>query len=277
MHSITLPESVHAIVSQTTSDRWLLLWPGLGGTAEQFLRLFRESEALRINVLALDPPGHGKTPPGEVLDWDTVQRLWKHALDWAEAAGGRNFIVGGHSYGAYAALGAAGEDLRTHGYILLDGGYLEPFPSYNAQAIQEANARYLQSRQFPSWSAFLKVERAETRQWDDITETALRAGMTEVDGIIRPIVTVDTANQVSALLSSYHVDELPFDLRPILLLVAGEPPDARYARQAAVTQFLTRHPHTQSAIIAHSGHDLLLDSPETVLAHIAQFLRTVDS
>lgn len=182
-------------------------------------------------------------------------------------------IIGGHSYGAYAALGSTGRDGRIEGYVLFDGGYLEPFPSFDRAAVEEANARYLSSRQFPSWSAFLETERAESRHWDAYTEAALKSAMIESGGVIRPIVTVPTANQVSTLLSTYHVDELPLDSRPILLLLAGEPLDARMSREEAANRFRARHPHTHAAFIPKSGHDVLLDNPEAVLEHLGRFLR----
>ncbi len=270
MESIKLPE--HALGARAESDRWLILWPGLGGTAEQFLRVLDEAPNLDTNVLALDPPGHGRTPEANHLTWDDVRHIWQRACDWIEGQGGRTVIIGGHSYGAYAALGA-GRDVRIEGYVLLDGGYLEPFPSFDRAAVEEANARYLSSRQFPSWSAFLAAERAESRRWDAYAEAALKSAMVESGGVIQPIVTVPTANQVSSLLSTYHVDELPADSRPMSLLLAGEPLDARMSREEAVNRFRARHPHTDAAFIPKSGHDVLLDNPDAVLENLVGFLR----
>lgn len=271
METIQLPE--HALVARNPSQRWLILWPGLGGTAEQFLQILNEAPHLEANVLALDPPGHGRTPAVPRLSWDDVWQIWQRALNWVDGEGARTVMVGGHSYGAYAALGSAAKDPRVQGYVLLDGGYLEPFPSYDREVVEEANARYLSSRRFPSWSAFLNTERAESRHWDANAESALKSAMIAIDGVIRPIVRASTANQVSALLSTYHVDALPHDSRPILLLVAGEPFDARQSREAAVTRFRTRHPHTEAAFIPKSGHDVVLDNPKAVLEYLRQFFQ----
>ncbi len=49
------------VVTETHDLRspWLVLWPGLGGTAEEFRRVLREGPHHGYNVAALDPPGHG--------------------------------------------------------------------------------------------------------------------------------------------------------------------------------------------------------------------------
>lgn len=264
---------IHALATDESCQRWLILWPGLGGTAEQFMALLEAAPDLNVGVLALDPPGHGRTPPWPGnWTWPDVESVWEAALNWVQARGAQQSTVGGHSYGAYAAVMAA-RDPRVGACLLLDGGYLEPFPSYDRASSEAANAQYLASREFPSWDAYLASERAETKHWDHRAEVALRAAMREDNGVVRPVITLATANAVSHLLSTLHVAELPYDTRPTLLLTAGEPAQLLETRREGALAFRERHPQTSVVVVPDSGHDLLLDNPRVVLAAIKDFLQ----
>ena len=277
MQDIWIPTdhgALHAMVAPAASPKsWLVLWPSLGGTAEQFLHLLTEGRSWGINLLAVDPPGHGRTPALPVpWAWPTVDGVWRILLDYAEAHGATTIAVGGHSFGAYAALLGTLHEPRASAYVLLDGGYLDPYPVYDRPLIKEAVSRYLASRRFPSWKAFWDAERQESNHWDDVAQAALTATMYEAHGVIQPIVSVETAMAVSDLLSQYHVRDLPLDDRPALLLMAGEPASLLPSREKAAMAFGGHRPHTTVRIVPGSGHDMLLDNPAFVLEAIRRFL-----
>ena len=107
--------------------RTVLLWPGLGSTAESFARLLREGATRGYLMAALDPPGQGRSDRIPIRGRSDATEIYLAGLNALRA---ENAVIGGHSYGAGAALAAvAGSSElcgRTRGVILYDGGYL-PF------------------------------------------------------------------------------------------------------------------------------------------------------
>lgn len=151
---------------------WLVLWPGLGGTAEEFHRFLREGPGYGYNVAALDPPGHGRSDAWENWNDRTALTVWDAVLE--ELAPTSALILGGHSAGAYFAVNFALQNPLCGGLVLLEGGCLDPVPDgTDMQDLGRKNQEYLESQRFSSWEAFWHAERSAVRRWDNDAEVML--------------------------------------------------------------------------------------------------------
>ena len=253
---------------------WFVLWPGLGGAAEEFRRLVREGPEHGWNVAAIDPPGHGQSDPWDTWRDGDVAMVWDAVIQFLGSSAG--VVVGGHSSGAYAAILWANRRTICRGLILLEGGYQDPFPDgTDIEAVFRQNASYLESRRYPSWAAFFASERESAMHWDEDVEAMLTAQMVEVRQEIRPRIDVRTANQVTALLMSYRVQDLFPIGCPTLVGVASLPLDRAFARQKALTLFSERVPALEVINVPKAGHDLLIDNPEAISTAVWAFLAPI--
>ncbi len=234
----------------------LVLWPGLGGTAEEFGRLLREGRERGWSVAALDPPGHGLSGAWDRWAAPETDAIWEAVLDAIGAP--VDSVLGGHSAGAYFAAQRA-QHHPTRGLILLDGGYLDPVPEgADLEALHTQSREHLAGHQFPSWEAFLATERAAARHWDRDAEVMLRAQMVEMGGQVRPRITAATATQVMALLAPYRVSALTASVYPTLVAMATVPAGLGPMRAAGLAAFSRLFAATQAVHIPRAGHDLLL-------------------
>lgn len=269
---------VHVLATEVSSSTWLALWPGLGGTADEFSHLLAEAPTQCVNILALDPPGHGASPPTSQLEAKTIYGIWDALCRHMEGQGAARILIGGHSYGAYAALMAADALLpRLQGLVLVDGGYLDPFPTYQRDQVKAQNLAYLTSRNFRSWDEFLEQERREAGSWDAAVETMVRQTMQEVDGRIVPIISLDTSMQVCDVLSSFKVEALPHLPLPTLLLCATRPAEMNNERQLGTAALSQAIAPLSVQWIPDSGHELFIDNPRETADKIWAFLRTTNN
>ena len=256
---------------------WLVLWPGLGGAAEEFLRVLREGPEHGWNVAALDPPGHGRSEAWDTWSGDAVLSVWDGVL---EAVGvSTDVVLGGHSAGAYDAILWASCRSSCGGLVLLEGGYMDPFAEpIDIKEIHQQNRSYLESRRFSSWDDFFAAEEESALRWDHDAEAMLRAQMIEANGEVYPRIEVKTANQVMDTLAQYHGDSLPIIPCRVLVAVATLPEAMAEVREASVAHLRTRIPQVEVVRIDQAGHDLLIDNPEAVSAALWTFLsRTSDT
>ena len=250
-------------------SRWLVLWPGLGGSSEEFVRLLREGPERGWNVAALDAPGHGRSDPWDAFTLPDMLAIWDAALEYLSPSA---VVLGGHSAGAYfAAIWAA--QRRPRALVLLEGAYSDPFPNgVDMEAVYRQNAAYLDARRFSSWQEFFQAERADSAHWDDDAELMLRAQMVESDGKIRPRISAATADRMMTLLAAYHVRDLPVIPCPVLLAVATPPSSQSDVRERAVANFSGRVPNLHPVWVPNAGHDLFIDNPDAVSDAVWEFL-----
>lgn len=261
---------VRVTAADAGASDWLVLWPGLGGTAEEFRRLLREGPDRGWSVAALDPPGHGQSGAWDRWTSGDPDAVWDAVLVALGAPA--DSVLGGHSAGAYFALEYA-QHHPTRGLILLDGGYLDPLPDgADLDALYTQNQEYLASRRFPSWEGFIATERAQARHWDSDADAMLRSQMAEVSRKVVPRISAATATQVMARLAPYRVSELAPVLCPALVAVATEPADLCPRREDALAHFRRIVGGAEAVRIPQAGHDLLLDNPQAVAGAVWAFL-----
>lgn len=275
-HFIRIEGHALRVLTRGTSNEypWFILWPGLGGTADEFGRLMREGSEHDWNVAAIDPPGHGLSDPWDIWGDKDVALVWDAVMQFLRSPD--QVVVGGHSAGAYAAVLWANRRTACRGLVLLEGGYQDPFPDgTDIKAVFRQNASYLKSRQFPSWRDFFASERESAMQWDGDVEAMLTAQMVEVQQEIRPRIDLRTANQVMAFLMSYRVKDLPLIACPTLVGVAPLPESLAIARQEALRVFSERVPALEVLHVPKAGHDLLVDNPKAISTAVWTFLGSI--
>ena len=94
------------------------MWPGLGSTAAYFSAI---APLLSGGVLAVDPPGFGRSPPPEAYSYEGL-------VDAARAVIVKRCCraLGGHSLSADLALGVENDPpAGLNSVVLIDGGYLD--------------------------------------------------------------------------------------------------------------------------------------------------------
>ena len=255
--------------------RTVVLWPGLGGTAESFLRLLREGATRGYLMVALDPPGLGLSDRIPFRDRRDAANVYLAVL---AALGARTAVLGGHSYGAGATLAAlAGSEPlrdRTRGVILYDGGYL-PFDE-TPEERRSLCERYVEDFAFATWEDFIAAQRSEAQRWDKDMEIAARAAMLESGGRIRLRVSVDTCYEAMNLMADSIPKLLPrFDVAAALLLRAGQPTDMEEARVSGIKELRDRIPGLDVRTFPAASHQMLDEEPDGVAHETFSFLAHV--
>jgi pimeloyl-ACP methyl ester carboxylesterase len=252
--------------------RTVVLWPGLGATAESFARLLREGADHGYRMAALDPPGQGLSDRIPLRGRSDAAAVFLAVLG---ELGAKSAVLGGHSYGAGATLAAlaGSRELRerTQGVILYDGGYL-PFDDSPADR-QRLCESYLSEFTFASWDEFLDLQRREARHWDGDSERAARASMVEQGGRIRLRLGVSQCCEAMELMAGSAPALLaPLDLPAALLLRAGRPPEMESERVAGVEGLRSSIPSLAVRVFPEASHELLDDDPAGVARDTFAFL-----
>ena len=250
----------------------LVLWPGLGATAETFGRMLAGAAARGLRIAALDPPGHGRSEPLALRDGCDVARLLSGAL---EAAGLHRPALGGHSYGAVAVLAALAADpglaRRTPGVLLLDGGYLEHAETREERG--EQLRRQLAEFTFAGWPEFLAAARRDAALWDDFAEAAARAQMVEAGGRVRLRVDPEACLEAMDLIARSGPQALGrVEVPRALLLRAGRPAELEAERAAGVAALKAKLPALEVRVVSDAAHELLDEAPKVVEAATWDFL-----
>lgn len=223
-----------------------------------------------FRVLAPDLPGFGGSPAVSTEDYrpSRLARLLLGELPERLALVG--FSWGG-TIGCH--LVAQAPD-RVTALVLVDVGYQAPpvDPVSYEQQLEQARAEAERMR-FSDESAFLEAARPHFSP--RVSEAALLASMREEGGLLLPEVTPEV---YAGALHGVEV-EPPRPLLgairdagvPVLLLVAGQPPDD--GRADAVAEFERALPAADVRHYPDAGHNVLLDAAEPALADVAAWLQ----
>ncbi len=253
----------------------VVLWPGLGSTAESFSRLLREGATRGYLMVAIDPPGQGRSERIPLRGRSDAAAIFLACLD---ALGVKSAVIGGHSYGAGAALAALVGSPRlrqqTCGVVLYDGGYM-PFDE-SAEELHAECERFLTEYTFASWDDFLASQRKEAPRWDHDMEVAARASMIEREGRIRSRLSVAQCAEAMDLMAGNAPALLPrVELNMALLLRAGQPLDMEKVRLEGTKALQERISGLSVRVLPRASHEILDEDPDGVARETFSFLARV--
>jgi len=235
----------------------LLYWDGLGGCglhANEIAPILVETYGLR--VVALDAPGHGRSP---ALPPDSYRPsiLAGVAADLLSELGISRAIFMGFSWGGRIAcsFGARFPE-RTAGLALIDGGYFEWADVSGTDTAADLNAciaaarRRAKTDSFATWEEYFAVQREELGRWTQALAEAHRAMMREAGGRIVPILEPEVGGAIrhgeyqEPLTTTYPPladAEVPVDGELRLAVDRQRPPDRLLARLARVRRRRREH------------------------------------
>jgi pimeloyl-ACP methyl ester carboxylesterase len=251
--------------------RPLLYWPGLGATAAYARPAAPALVAAGFRVLAVDPPGFGRSPPlPSFADYavPSLARLAAAVLD--ELAGGTCVFVG-HSAGAsVGAELASTEPRRVEALVLVDGGYVEReqlgemagvAPDADDDALVAAASAG--GERFATWEEALAFVRGLFLGWPDGAEAAARELFVERDGAV--VEAGDPRAEAAVLAGLLRSDPPAWARRlaetrvPTLLLAASGHP----AKPAAAEAFAAAGaPAVDLRHVPQWRHHLVQQDPE---------------
>lgn len=244
----------------------LLCWPGLGLTALEFHRLLREGEERGVRVVAVDPPGHGRSDPAPHVAFGDMPAILESLGQSLRI--GRCLLVG-HSAGATALLFGARALPDLAGIVLADGGFHEEAVTGDDGSLRRANDTWMDSLTFPDWETCLADARGHLKGWDANVEAGIRDLFGEqAKGGVRVRGDAGTLTAWAIALRDYRIADVPRLDVPALALWAGSEPGPEPAGISLLRDRLAR---LSTACLPGSGHELFWDQPEAVSREIWAF------
>lgn len=246
----------------------IVFWHALGPvtTGEYAVELAGPLVARDAHVIAPDGPGHGASPPLPRTGYRTraLAQVLEALLD---DLGVERAVLVGHSWGAMvAAQFAAARTERVSAVVLLDAGYGDPRDQPGverlaySERVEQARAAVATWR-WEDWDAFDADARDGLQRWTPELGAIFRAGVRENgDGLVARVAPEARA----AIQDELYRGSITSTWRalaglPVLLFVAGEPPELEPYRAEAVERFRSALPAADVRRMDGAGHDLVAD------------------
>ena len=252
-------------------DPALLYWDGLGGTglhANEIGPIL--SVEYGLNVIAPDPPGHGRSPAPEA-DAFRPSRLAAAAAELLTELGVERAAFVGFSWGGRVGCWfAASYPERTTCLALVEGGHHGSLqPTGLEPAIAEARTER-EDETFESWEAYLAYERESLRRWTPDLEVAHRAIMVEEAGRVAPVLSAEALGAINHGSRLEPVAEAHPAIAaagvPVLLVVASG------LGTESVDRFRAALPEAQIESIPDGIHDLISFAPDRIAGLVGEFV-----
>jgi pimeloyl-ACP methyl ester carboxylesterase len=267
------------------TGRPLLFWHALGFVGSgawltELAPVLTGDHGLRL--VAPDGPGFGTSPPlaPERYDGETLSSLLWAVVDELEL---ERPVLMGHSWGGVVAVHAAADrPSDVAAVVLLDSGHLDyaDVPGSNPDATLEERIEEVRGRLQPPPSREAlrrELESAVRRPLTDAFLEAVEPGLRErPDGSVEPVVTAETrAAAMQGLIRTRPSESWPVLADagvPVLLLLAGEPPETREQNEAAAPVFREAIPHAEVRLCEGWGHDPIADGGPALAAIVGEWL-----
>lgn len=277
--AVVAATTVHVREWGPRDGRALLFWHGLGSYTGLYLAGVADGMAARgLRVLAIDPPGVGRSPELAAEGYQ-LPALAGFTASLIEALELEQCVFMGHSWGGLVGSHLAAEHPGlVDALVLLDGGYRDPSEADPAAAGRSLEHEVEQARRddrsFGSWEEFHRFLHDTFPDLSTAAETAWSAGMTERDG---RIVDTMSPEMIGAATHGYgHASATavqPAIARagiPVLLLIGGR--EAGQAVQAAADRFAAAVPRAEVRIVPGASHDLVADLGPRLAATVCDWL-----
>jgi pimeloyl-ACP methyl ester carboxylesterase len=242
---------------------------GLGSTSLSFIEI-AENLKDRYRVVALDAPGHGRTPPfkrAEEYEMPQMARWLNKIIDHLQID---QFYFLSHSWGSFVALFYLHDYAdRVLGSILIDGGYQTK--RLGNQSMEEEIAFYEKDFEeyVETWDSFLEeaVYGGVSRR-SPLLDLAAKDLALEKDGKFYLHARGKTAGYIIQAMYKHETVDI-YEALPstIILLRATLPESMQVQRKRTSTIFKERTGSTVKCI-SITTHMLHWDNPEIVVNEI---------
>ncbi|UKS57445.1 alpha/beta fold hydrolase [Exiguobacterium acetylicum] len=260
-------QAVHITEWGTEDLPTIVCLHGLGSTSLSFIEI-AEALASEFRIIALDLPGHGKTPAFA----DPLDYRMKPLTDWIgevlDELGVQQFYALSHSWGSVLSLYYLIEHAdRVLGTILIDGGYHSK--RLYGMSVEEEVAFY--ERDFEdsvaTWDEFLDVAvyAPNARRSPALNKAGIDLLRLE-NGRYHWHARGETA---AAIVRALHYDDVldflaDIPASPIQLYVATLPKEQAQIRQQA-TNLLHYVTNATIHLVPETGHLLHWDRPDVII------------
>jgi pimeloyl-ACP methyl ester carboxylesterase len=254
------------------NDPAVLYWDGLGGSglhANELAPILVADHGLR--VVAPDPPGHGRSAalPADAYRPSRLADVAARLLDelGVERVHFVGFSWGGRVGCSFAALFPE----HTASLALVEGGiFLSQGPADFTACVAEAQ-KESGEESFATWEAFFAYERESLRRWSPAVAEAHEAVMREQDGMVVPIVDVETlaaityGGRLEPVTETYPT--IAANGVRVLLIYAPRP-----STEEPVERFRTALPAAGVEAIPDAIHDLISFAPDQVARLVGELV-----
>jgi pimeloyl-ACP methyl ester carboxylesterase len=227
-----------------------------------------------FRVLSIAAPGAGESPPLPTLEAYRLPRLADLVAETADALDVDRFVFMGASWGASIGvhLTTAYPD-RIEALILIDAGHTDVTTDRPLEERVKAFEAEQSGFAFDSWDAFFDFVKGRRRAWRDSLEPRYRLAMEARSGKIAPRsdpraaawalegVRLDPPSATHARLAELAT--------PTLLVIASDNDTSE-----AVERFKATVPHATVEQL-ESGHDVIEDAPDALVALVVDWLARV--
>lgn len=236
-------------------DRVVLLH-GLGSTKHLFDEIQNFFNIGKIEILALDLPGHGETQMLENISIDLL-------CSWLNEKIEKPSIIAGHSLGALISLAFASRyPDKVKKIILLDGGYLfSRMFDVSLEDEIEGVKQFVENTKFHTIDDIIKSEKSELKRWSTLLEesTLKRFNRTQ-DGTYELIIELNTAIIYTQMFYDFQLVTLSV---PVILIAATLPIHLEDFREQAIKELKIILPQVIVKRI-DTSHNLIEENPELV-------------
>jgi pimeloyl-ACP methyl ester carboxylesterase len=262
----------------------IICFHGLGSTSLSFIEL---GDLLKneFHIIAIDLPGHGKTPEFESEENYEMPNMIKWLDNVISIISEHNFYLLAHSYGADIALHyLCAYPTKVIKTLLLDGGYYTKAELY---AYWASNSEIINSLQreidyyindfddyiFDTVEEHIEVEKRNYIRWSSLLEEASKDLIRIKKGKYRWHASGFTASGAIKSMYYYPTDSI-YDKLPksVYLLQSTLPESMIEIRKTLVDKFI-KNTGSRLKRIEGAGHQLHWDKPDDVVKEVLYWFR----
>lgn len=256
----------------------VLFWHAVGPVASGLYasELAEPLTRARFRLIAPDGPGFGASPlqPEGRYEMPALVELVGGLLDQLGAT--RAAFVG-HSWGGTIGVHAASTlPDRIAALALLDAAYADPSQLPGRSELLHVSRERLAPWRFADEEAAREHLRENVLEYRESFFAVCRAALREEEGELVPVTTPEARARALGGIVDWPATRTHAALAasgsPLLVLVAGQPPEAEPERTGDLERFTATVPQAEIRRLEACGHDLIADAGPEVGRILAEWL-----
>jgi pimeloyl-ACP methyl ester carboxylesterase len=242
---------------------------GLGSTGLSFIEVAEDLKD-EYRIIAIDAPGHGKTPPFEEAKNYEIPRLAKWLNNIVDILGIDKFYFLSHSWGSFVGLYYLLDyQERVNGTILIDGGYQTK--RLQDRSMEEEIEYYevdFEEYIFDTWEEFFQTEKEAYTRWSPFIEDAVKDLAIERDKKVRWHARGNTAGDIIRGMHKHETIDIYESLPSNILLLRATLPHSQDEYREMTSRIFEQKAGGIVKLIPNTTHMLHWDKPEVVINEI---------